>query len=135
MKKKKAKATKKVRRIEKSKPAAKKMKELTEFCKKCGSIMLPIKKGSRVMMKCRSCGYQTKENAKDIRISENISGRRKKVIVLEKDETMLPITDKICPECEQKKAYWWMQQTRNSDEPPTQFFRCVKCKHVWREYK
>ncbi len=58
-----------------------------------------------------------------------------KVVVLEKDITLLPKTDEFCPKCNHKHAYYWLQQTREADEPPTQFFRCEKCKHVWREYK
>jgi DNA-directed RNA polymerase subunit M len=29
---------------------------------------------------------------------------------------------------------WWMLQTRSADEATTQFFRCTKCKHTWRNY-
>jgi DNA-directed RNA polymerase subunit M len=109
-------------------------KDLMEFCKKCGSIMIPDKKGRTTYMMCRSCKYRTSKAVRDIKITEDVKVKDK-IVVLEKDETLLPITDAVCPQCEHKKAYWWMQQTRESDEPPTQFFRCVKCQHVWREYK
>lgn len=102
-----------------------------EFCRKCGAIMLPE---DRSKLKCRKCGYSMKTSVRDLRIvdeKKNIKG----VIVLEKDPTLLPITDRSCPKCNNPKAYYWLQQTRSADEPPTQFFRCVKCKHVWREYK
>ena len=33
-----------------------------------------------------------------------------------------------------KKSYFWMMQTRGSDEPETKFYKCEKCKHVWRDY-
>jgi len=39
-----------------------------------------------------------------------------------------------CPKCGYKKAYWWTVQTRGGDEAATQFFRCMKCNHTWREY-
>ena len=110
-------------------------KIIIEFCKRCGSIMIPIKKGNTTMLKCRSCSYQTKKKIKNLKLVGEEIVKKKEVIILEKDTTMLPITDQVCPSCEHKKAYWWMQQTRASDEPPTQFFRCVKCRHVWREYK
>ncbi len=106
-----------------------------EFCKRCRSILIPLKKGSSSIFKCRSCSYQTKKNVRSIKINSEEPSRKKEVIILEKDSTMLPITEQVCPVCENKKAYWWMQQTRANDEPPTQFFRCVKCRHVWREYK
>ena len=105
-----------------------------EFCKKCGSIMLPERKGKSVFLKCRKCGHKTNKGPKDIRIVE-ANPKVKGVVILEKNETILPTTEKMCPKCEHTKAYYWLQQTRSADEPPTQFFRCVKCKHVWREYK
>ncbi len=100
-----------------------------QFCDKCGSIMIPQKNG----MKCRRCGA-TKRGTVKLKISEDIR-KVKGITVLEKDETPLPQTPMQCPECNHTHAYWWMQQTRSADEPPTQFFRCVKCQHVWREYK
>ncbi|MFC2143712.1 transcription factor S [Candidatus Aenigmatarchaeota archaeon] len=105
-----------------------------QVCKKCGSIMIPLKKGKTIYMQCRSCKYKTRKHARDIKLSESVE-RKRGIVVLEKDSAVLPITDKICSQCEHKAAYWWMQQTRASDEPPTQFFKCVKCSHVWREYK
>jgi len=105
-----------------------------EFCSKCGAIMLPVKKRKTVILKCRKCGSERKKAIKDLSIIEK-KKKVKGIVVLEKNETMLPTTEKMCPNCENMKAYWWLQQTRSADEPPTQFFRCTKCNHVWREYK
>lgn len=105
-----------------------------EFCKKCGSIMVPEKKNKTVALRCRSCGYKVKKAVKEIKLLEKRKNS-KTVIVLEKDQTVLPITNMACLKCNNPKAYYWLQQTRSADEPPTQFFRCVKCKHVWREYR
>ena len=105
-----------------------------EFCKKCHSLMVPVKKGKVAHMKCRKCGFQSKGAVKAMKIVEKMQ-KKKGVVLLEKDEVNLPSTDKPCPECDNPKAYYWLQQTRSADEPPTQFFRCTKCKHVWREYK
>lgn len=105
-----------------------------EFCKKCGSIMLPEKKTKNTYLKCRSCGYELKKGVRSMRILEEKESR-KGIIVLEKNEVMLPVTDRVCAKCDNGKAYYWLQQTRSADEPPTQFFRCTKCKYVWREYK
>jgi len=120
-----------------SKPASiEKGKGKIEFCKKCGSIMVPEKKRTSVSLKCRKCGYQTSKAPKELRISEE-QKHVKGVVVIEKDITLLPLTDQDCDKCGHGKAYYWLQQTRSADEPPTQFFRCanIKCKHVWREYK
>jgi DNA-directed RNA polymerase subunit M len=75
-----------------------------------------------------------KGTVKELKFSEKTPHGRG-VVLLEKDDVPLPIVDKACPQCEHSKAYFWLQQTRAADEPPTQFFRCTKCKHVWREYK
>lgn len=104
------------------------------FCEKCGSIMVPIKKGKTAYIKCRGCGREQKKEVKGLKIIEEPK-KRKGVVVLEKDPTLLPLTDKECPKCEHNRAYWWLQQTRSADEPPTQFFRCEECKHTWREYR
>ena len=39
-----------------------------------------------------------------------------------------------CEKCGNDEAVWWMLQTRSADEPTTQFYRCTKCKHTWRNY-
>ena len=105
-----------------------------EFCKKCGTILIPAKKGKTVSLKCRRCGYELKKPVQPIKIVEE-KRNSKGVVVLEKDDTLLPITERECEVCGNKKAWYWLQQTRSADEPPTQFFRCTKCKRVWREYK
>jgi transcription factor S len=51
----------------------------------------------------------------------------------EKIKTM-PTTNVECPKCGHNTAFWWFLQTRSGDEPPTQFFRCEKCAHTWRQY-
>ena len=94
--------------------------------------MVPEKKGKTTYLKCRKCGARTTKPARDMKISEKvIKGRG--VVLLEEEGANLPITDKMCPKCENMRAYYWLQQTRSADEPPTQFFRCTKCKHTWRE--
>ncbi|MCJ7650052.1 MAG: transcription factor S, partial [Candidatus Lokiarchaeota archaeon] len=45
-----------------------------------------------------------------------------------------PIVSKYCPKCNHKEAEAWQEQTRSADEPSTSFFKCIKCKHTWREY-
>ncbi|MEE9241845.1 MAG: zinc ribbon domain-containing protein, partial [Nitrosopumilaceae archaeon] len=39
-----------------------------------------------------------------------------------------------CEKCGNNEAVWWMLQTRSADEPTTQFYRCIKCSHTWRNY-
>ena len=104
-----------------------------EFCKKCHSLMVPVKRGGSSKLKCRKCGYSTKLSG-TMKIKESGKGKRG-VVLLEKSEVPLPVIDKTCGKCDNPKSYYWLQQTRSADEPPTQFFRCTSCNHVWREYK
>ncbi len=46
----------------------------------------------------------------------------------------LPTVNVNCPKCGHGEAVWWMLQTRSADEPTTQFYRCIKCEHTWRDY-
>lgn len=39
-----------------------------------------------------------------------------------------------CAKCGAKKVISWIEQTRASDEPPTRFYKCLKCGHTWRDY-
>jgi DNA-directed RNA polymerase subunit M len=100
------------------------------FCS-CGGIFAPF--GSYAV-KCRSCG-KTEEMMMESKMTTHT--KKEEVIVIENNKPdRLPETDKTCPKCQNKRAYWWIIQTRSSDEPPTRFFRCTKdkCKHTWREY-
>lgn len=99
-----------------------------EFCK-CGGMLIPA---GVDLLRCRSCNAEVHK-----RLDNKITTITKKedIIVIENNEPDLPKTDKECPKCKRREAYWWLIQTRSSDEPPTQFFRCVGCRYVWREYK
>ncbi len=95
------------------------------FCPKCGSILVP--KEGRVLC---SCGYEKK--AEKMEVKEKIN--TKEVNVTEEIE-IYPLVDEECPQCGHAKSYFWEVQTRASDEPATKFFKCEKCKHIWRDYK
>ncbi len=98
------------------------------FCD-CGGALTPSGRGK---LKCRSCGKEIQKKSDSKMTTQN---KKNDVIVIENNKPdRLPLTDKKCPKCDNKRAYWWIIQTRSSDEPPTRFFRCEKCKHTWREY-
>ncbi|MEM3032488.1 MAG: transcription factor S, partial [Nitrososphaerota archaeon] len=60
---------------------------------------------------------------------------REVVIPGDTSNSPLPTTHDVeCPQCGNNEAKWWTVQTRSADEPMTQFFRCTKCGHTWREY-
>ena len=84
---------------------------------------------------CPKCGA---EDPLDDSIVYSKGGAEKdKVVVIGKKEMNLRTTPQakiICPKCENNTAYWWLVQTRGMDESSTQFYRCTKCGHTWREY-
>ncbi|EMA47874.1 RPA12/RPB9/RPC11 RNA polymerase family protein [Halococcus saccharolyticus] len=53
--------------------------------------------------------------------------------VSDAEERGLPTTEVDCPECDNDRAYWYMQQIRSADESETRFFVCTECEHSWRE--
>ncbi|MBS3051163.1 MAG: transcription factor S [Candidatus Aenigmarchaeota archaeon] len=97
------------------------------FCE-CGGLLVPSSSGSA----CRKCG---KRNSSKIDIKITTKAEKGGMIVIEDNKPDLPTTDKECKKCGNNEVYYWLIQTRSADEPPTQFFKCTKCKHTWREYK
>ena len=107
-----------------------------KFCEKCGNLMLVDKKRKHAFLVCRKCGRTSKVRGEKVTITELMHEPGKEVVVMAKDEGLaeLPKTKIMCPNCEHMEAFWWMQQTRAADEPPTLFYRCTKCAYSWRSY-
>lgn len=102
-----------------------------KFCPKCGSIMKPEKKGIAVIFTCH-CGHSESGESK---IKETVKHEAKEVEVVDKNIDIHPIVKVKCPKCKNEEAYNWEIQTRAGDEAATQFFKCTKCEHTWREYR
>lgn len=100
-----------------------------KFCPKCGT-MLVVSNGR---FKCSKCGHE--EGVSQIIIKEKMPEKKKVEDALDSGKEPLPETDEKCPKCENMRAYTWSLQTRAGDEGPTSFFKCLKCKHTWREYR
>ena len=94
------------------------------FCPKCGSILVPKER-------C-SCGYSARDT-EEIKLNEKAKGK-KEVEVISKTIETDPKTSEECPKCGNREAYYWLVQTRASDEAETRFFKCTKCSHKWRGY-
>ncbi|TAL48197.1 transcription factor S [archaeon] len=107
---------------------------MMRFCEKDG-MLLTVEKGKKSLV-CRKCGRHYTTKGEKLKISESMHDTKKNVVVMGKDEGVaeLPVTKIMCPECENMEAYWWMQQTRSADEPPTLFYKCKKCGYSWRSY-
>lgn len=81
---------------------------------------------------CSKCNY--KEDG-SIVISQNVDAVAELDVLSEEDgKDILPTIKIDCDKCGHNEAVWWMLQTRSADEPTTQFYRCVKCSHTWRDY-
>jgi DNA-directed RNA polymerase subunit M len=93
--------------------------------------MMPKKHDNEVIFVCH-CGYK---EAGESKIKEQVKQEYKEIEVAEKKEEILPVVKTKCPHCSHNEAYNWEIQTRAGDEPATQFFKCRKCSHTWREYK
>lgn len=102
---------------------------MMQFCPKCSSVLIPEKGDRKTKLAC-SCGYVS--NTKEAIIKEQVE--LKKGVEIKQKRIVLPKTKATCPKCANKQAYYWMQQTRGSDEPETKFYECVKCSYRWREY-
>lgn len=111
---------------------------LIEFCKKCGGLLIPKKAGKKVILVCRACSWKgVTKLKKEFKLSVSEQKPTKEILVVDKKSRVdiLPKTQVQCPKCENREAFWWMQQTRSADEPATRFFRCTKCGYTWREYE
>ncbi len=103
-----------------------------EFCPKCGKLLKGKEENGKTVMVCTACGF--KKSAGDESVETEELKKEKADVAVSEGEPNLPKTDKECPKCGHKKAYYWMEQTRSADEAPTRFYRCTKCGHTWREY-
>ncbi|MBT7903244.1 transcription factor S [Candidatus Woesearchaeota archaeon] len=102
------------------------------FCPKCGALLMPKKDGNRKIMAC-SCGYKSEHEMKP-RLSEKQKHDDQEIEVVDSEIEILPLTKADCDKCGCEDAYFWLVQTRSSDEPETKFLKCKNCKHTWRDY-
>jgi DNA-directed RNA polymerase subunit M len=103
------------------------------FCK-CGGLMLPKNVKGKLVLECRKCRSRQKAKGRGFKLKERIGHERGEIVVVDQELEVLPKTRQSCPRCEHPYAFWWLQQTRSGDEPPTRFLRCVECGYRWREY-
>ena len=100
------------------------------FCPKCGSLMKLGAKAGKKVLEC-SCGF-SKEKEGSTTMKEK--GKPTKIEIADEEIETNPITKADCPKCGHGEAHYWEVQTRAADEAATRFFKCAKCKHIWREY-
>jgi DNA-directed RNA polymerase subunit M len=103
---------------------------MTEFCEKCGGLVLPRDK----KFVCTKCGREKEIlNTKGFILTQK-NKKKSKLLIVDEEVRTKPTTNVECAKCGNDLAEWWLRQTRGADEPETRFFRCTKCKYTWREY-
>ena len=102
-----------------------------KFCPKC-EIRL---KKSNSGLACPKCGHSEGDNSGSSKtVMEEQEVSEFNVLEGSEGQETLPTIKIDCEKCGHDEAVWWMLQTRSADEPTTQFYRCVKCSHTWRNY-
>lgn len=106
-----------------------------KFCPDCGARLRP-KPGETIV--CPKCGKKVKggDSVRKEEVVKQVAGSGASLKVMDEKDTgeTLPTITMSCPSCGHDEAVWWMLQTRSADEATTQFFRCTKCNHTWRNY-
>jgi DNA-directed RNA polymerase subunit M len=111
-----------------------------EFCPSCGSRLEPKKAKDSTVLACPKCSYTKKTasnraQAKVVKVIQPISQPFMTVISEEEQKiTTMPTIRMKCEKCGNNTVYVWQVQTRGGDEASTQFMRCTKCGHTFREY-
>lgn len=100
-----------------------------KFCPKC-EVRL---KKSEAGLQCPKCNYTEGSETITKQVKEEESSELNVLEESDSPET-LPSIKIDCEKCGHNEAVWWMLQTRSADEPTTQFYRCTKCNHTWRNY-
>ncbi|MCE4625580.1 MAG: transcription factor S [Desulfurococcales archaeon] len=110
------------------------------FCPRCKKLMIPKIVNGRKVLVCPNCGYTIEledDDAYKFGAPKKKSPKDKIIVV---DANQPPPTATVlkgqvrCPRCGHDEILFWMMQTRAADEPPTRFYRCLKCGYSWREY-
>ena len=111
-----------------------------EFCPSCGSRLEPKKAEGSTVLACSKCGYtkqaaSNRAQAKVVKVIQHTSQPLMTVISEEEQKiTTMPTIRMKCEKCGNNMVYVWQVQTRGGDEASTQFMRCTKCGHTFREY-
>ena len=103
-----------------------------KFCPNC-DVRLKKSSGSP-FLSCPKCDY--KEGKESESQNKSLEESKSDFLVLDENEgkEILSTIEIECEKCGNNEAVWWMLQTRSADEPTTQFYRCTKCEHTWRNY-
>jgi DNA-directed RNA polymerase subunit M len=84
---------------------------------------------------CVNCGHESARQRERDEAMVTTTGQEETEVVdvSDTEDQGRPTTTAQCPECDNDRAYWYMQQIRAADESETRFFVCTECDHKWRE--
>ena len=100
-----------------------------EFCDECGSMM----KTEGDEWVCPNGHTKPRDDDEEGMVTTQGQEESEIVDVSDAEDRGLPTTEAYCPNCDNDRAYWYMQQIRSADESETRFFVCTECEHKWRE--
>ena len=106
---------------------------MVKFCPECGAFC--EQDTNKKCYVCPKCAWE--EPLEDTLAVQREKRVDEKIVVVGKKEKKLSVMPKTtikCEKCDNTEAEWWMVQTRSIDESMTQFYRCTKCGHTWRDY-
>ncbi len=106
------------------------------FCPTCGNLLfVEANKDRHTRWFCQTCpyvciikkpiSYDVELKKKDV---DDVMGGDEQWANAESIEVKCTKVD-----CTGDRAFFQMFQTRSADEPMTQFFKCCKCGHQWKE--
>jgi DNA-directed RNA polymerase subunit M len=111
-----------------------------EFCPKCGCRLEPKRTNGAVVLACTKCNYAkdaagNRARAKIVKIIPPKTQPFMTVITADEQKIKtMPTIRMECEKCGNNMVYVWQVQTRGGDEASTQFMRCTRCGHTFREY-
>jgi transcription factor S len=110
-----------------------------EFCPTCGCCLSPKKSKTGTVLSCYKCGFvkQGAEKKDELKVSKVFTPKVQEslTVISQEDNVNTMQTIKMkCEKCGNNEVYVWQVQTRGGDEAMTQFMRCTKCGHTFREY-
>ena len=115
-----------------------------EFCPTCGCRLEPKRTGvgNGFILSCQKCGYtkqpiDKKAEAKTGKVIQHKTTSKPFMTIISEEDQKIKTMQTIkikCEKCENNEVFVWQVQTRGGDEASTQFMRCTKCGHTFREY-